>query len=157
MKNHYKTLGLLHDAEEVVIKAAYKALAQKYHPDRHLSHKAENTAKMVLFNEAYAVIGNPALRKIYDDLRASLLAKKDTVQAKPASEKPKETMDLIAKLGKNALDEIQVIDMFEKAFDCRIRIHHGWINTYSLVRDGVNHPIDFETIKSDLVAHLSKS
>jgi len=79
------------------------------------------------------------------------------VQAKTGPVKPKETLDLIAKLGKNALDEIQVIDMFEKAFDCRIRIHHGWINTYSLVRDGVNRPIDFETIKSDLTAHLSKS
>jgi curved DNA-binding protein CbpA len=156
MKNHYKTLGLLHDAEEVVIKAAYKALAQKYHPDRHLSHKTENTAKMALLNEAYAVIGNPALRKIYDDLRASLVAKKAPVEVKPAPVKSKETQDLIIQLDKNALDEIQVIDMFEKAFDCRIRIHHGWINTYSLIRDGVKQPIDFETIKSQLVAHLSK-
>jgi transcriptional regulator len=69
---------------------------------------------------------------------------------------PKETRELIAKLDKNSLDEIQVIDLFEKAFDCRIRIHHGWINTYSLIREGVTQPIDFETIKSDLVAHLSK-
>ena len=51
MKNHYKTLGLLHDVEEVVIKAAYKALAQKYHPDRHLSNKVENTAKMAVLND----------------------------------------------------------------------------------------------------------
>jgi curved DNA-binding protein CbpA len=156
MKNHYKILGLLHDAEDVVIKAAYKALAQKYHPDRHLSNKAENTAKMVVLNEAYAVIGHAPLRKIYDDLRASLTAKKTSTEPKPATVKSKETQDLIARLGKNALDEIQVIDLFEKAFDCRIRIHHGWINTYSLIRDGVTQPIDFETIKSDLVAHLSQ-
>ena len=156
MKNHYKTLGLLHDAEEVVIKAAYKALAQKYHPDRHLSSKAENMAKMAVLNEAYAVIGNPTLRKIYDDLRASLIAKKASVEVKPATVKSKESQALITQLDKNSLDEIQVIDLFEKAFDCRIRIHHGWINTYSLIRDGVTQPIDFETIKSDLVAHLSK-
>jgi DnaJ-class molecular chaperone len=156
MKNHYKTLGLLHDAEDVVIKAAYKALAQKYHPDRHLSNKVENTAKMVLLNESYAVIGNPPLRKMYDDLRASLVAKKAPAESKPAPVKSQETLDLVAKLRKNALDEIQVIDLFEKAFDCRIRIHHGWINTYSLIRAGVTHPIDFETIKSDLVAHLIK-
>ena len=156
MKNHYKTLGLLHDAEDVVIKAAYKALAQKYHPDRHLSHKAENSAKMVLLNEAYAVIGNPALRKIYDDLRSSLVAKKVALEAKPAPAMSKETQELIAKLDKNSLDEIQVIDLYEKAFHCRIRIHHGWINTYSLIRDDVKQPIDFETIKSELVAHLSK-
>jgi curved DNA-binding protein CbpA len=111
---------------------------------------------MALLNEAYAVIGNPALRKIYDDLRASLVAKKAPVEVKPAPVKSKETQDLIIQLDKNALDEIQVIDMFEKAFDCRIRIHHGWINTYSLIRDGVKQPIDFEAIKSQLVAHLSK-
>lgn len=156
MKNHYKTLGLLHDAEEVVIKAAYKALAQKYHPDRHLSSKAENTAKMAVLNEAYAVIGHPTLRKIYDDLRASLSAKKASSEAKPTKVPSTKSQALIRQLDKNSLDEIQVIDLFEKAFDCRIRIHHGWINTYSLIRDGVTQPIDFETIKSDLVTHLSK-
>jgi len=35
MKDLYQVLGLLHTAENEVIKAAYKALAQKYHPDRH--------------------------------------------------------------------------------------------------------------------------
>jgi DnaJ-class molecular chaperone len=33
-KNFYETLGLLNDVDDVVIKAAYRALAQKYHPDR---------------------------------------------------------------------------------------------------------------------------
>jgi len=34
MTNHYSTLGLTPQAEPVVIKAAYRALAQHYHPDR---------------------------------------------------------------------------------------------------------------------------
>ncbi|MGI9227665.1 MAG: DnaJ domain-containing protein [Gammaproteobacteria bacterium] len=33
-KNHYSTLGVTQDAEDVVIKAAYRALAQRYHPDK---------------------------------------------------------------------------------------------------------------------------
>ena len=33
-KNHYAVLGLLHTAEPVVVKAAFKALAQRYHPDK---------------------------------------------------------------------------------------------------------------------------
>ncbi len=30
MKNYYKILGVLDDAEDIVIRAAYKALAQRY-------------------------------------------------------------------------------------------------------------------------------
>jgi curved DNA-binding protein CbpA len=33
-KDYYAILGLTPSAEEVVIRAAYKALAQRYHPDR---------------------------------------------------------------------------------------------------------------------------
>ena len=33
-KDYYRTLGVLDDAEDIVIKAAYHALAQRYHPDR---------------------------------------------------------------------------------------------------------------------------
>ena len=32
--NYYAVLGLLHTAEPVVVKAAFKALAQRYHPDK---------------------------------------------------------------------------------------------------------------------------
>ena len=34
MKDYYLILGVLPDAQDVVIKAAYKALVQRYHPDR---------------------------------------------------------------------------------------------------------------------------
>ena len=33
-KDYYRILGVLDDAEDIVIKAAYRALAQRYHPDR---------------------------------------------------------------------------------------------------------------------------
>ena len=39
MKDLYAVFGLLHTAEIEVIKAAYKALAQKYHPDKHPEKK----------------------------------------------------------------------------------------------------------------------
>ena len=35
-KDYYKILGVLDNAEDIVIKAAYRALAQKYHPDKNL-------------------------------------------------------------------------------------------------------------------------
>jgi curved DNA-binding protein CbpA len=34
MKDYYSILGVSKDADEVVIRAAYRALAQKYHPDK---------------------------------------------------------------------------------------------------------------------------
>jgi DnaJ-class molecular chaperone len=34
MKNYFKTLGLLDDAEDIVIRAAYKELAERYHLDK---------------------------------------------------------------------------------------------------------------------------
>lgn len=37
MKDYYATLGVTPQAEDVVIKAAYRALAQRYHPDRFAS------------------------------------------------------------------------------------------------------------------------
>jgi len=36
MKTYYEILGLLCAVDDVVVKAAYKALAQKYHPDKQL-------------------------------------------------------------------------------------------------------------------------
>jgi DnaJ-class molecular chaperone len=35
-KDYYRILGVLDDAEDIVIKAAYRALAQRYHPDQTL-------------------------------------------------------------------------------------------------------------------------
>ena len=34
MKDYYCILGVIKSAEDIVIKAAYRALAQKYHPDK---------------------------------------------------------------------------------------------------------------------------
>ncbi len=58
MKNDlYVVLGILPDAEDVVIKAAYRALAQRYHPDRWVGDAAEAHQRMTRINEAYEVLG----------------------------------------------------------------------------------------------------
>ena len=71
MKDYYRVLGVLRNAEDVVIKAAYKALAQKYHPDRVPDHEnVSATQKMIEINEAKDVLLDPEKRseynKIYD-------------------------------------------------------------------------------------------
>ena len=66
-KNFYQILGVTQDAEDFVIRAAYKALAQRYHPDKYQGSSDEAIAKMHLINEAYGILSDTQKRKIYDD------------------------------------------------------------------------------------------
>lgn len=68
MKDYYAILGVVPSAEDVVIRAAWKALAQRYHPDRNPG-SAEAAAKMVELNEAYNILSDPVQRKNYDKAR----------------------------------------------------------------------------------------
>ena len=70
-KDYYAILGLTMSAEEVVIRAAYKALAQRYHPDKHTSNDGGSSARMAEINEAYQILSNKAQRAQYDRLRGS--------------------------------------------------------------------------------------
>ena len=68
-KDFYKTLGVKKDASAADIKKAYRKLAQELHPDRNPDNaKAESRFKDV--SEAYAVLGNEAKRKEYDQIRS---------------------------------------------------------------------------------------
>ena len=70
-KDYYAILGVLPTAEDVVIRAAYKALAQRYHPDRTGETGPDASKRMALINDAYAVLSDAARRKEYDALRGS--------------------------------------------------------------------------------------
>jgi curved DNA-binding protein CbpA len=68
-KDYYRILGVLDDAEDIVIRAAYKALAQRYHPDKWTGNKDEANKRMSEINEAYGVLSDPVKRKQYDATR----------------------------------------------------------------------------------------
>ncbi len=63
--DHYTTLGVTQDAIPEVIKAAYRAMSQKYHPDRNQGD-ALAKARMQAINAAYAVLSCPDERARYD-------------------------------------------------------------------------------------------
>lgn len=65
--DHYAVLGVLPDAEHVVIVAAYRALAQRYHPDRAGDNEASAHDRMSAINEAYRVLSDPDARARYDE------------------------------------------------------------------------------------------
>ena len=66
-KNYYQILGVVQDAEDFVIRAAYKALVQRYHPDKYQGSKDEAASKMHLINEAYEVLSDINKRSMYDE------------------------------------------------------------------------------------------
>jgi hypothetical protein len=68
-KNYYRTLGVLPTAELIVIKAAYRALATKYHPDKWTGEKSTAEQKMREINEAYEVLSDSKSREQYDRVR----------------------------------------------------------------------------------------
>jgi len=66
-KNLYQVLGVQEDAEDIVIRAAYKALAQKYHPDKWSGDVSEATRLMAELNNAYKILSDPVKRREYDE------------------------------------------------------------------------------------------
>jgi len=57
----YQVLQVAPDAEPEVIRAAYRALAQKHHPDAGGTQE-----RMAELNRAWAVLGEPQARRHYD-------------------------------------------------------------------------------------------
>jgi len=67
-KDYYATLGVAKDATAAEIKKAYRRLAREHHPDaKPDDSRAEARFKEI--GEAYAVVGDAATRKEYDELR----------------------------------------------------------------------------------------
>jgi len=66
-KDYYKILGVPPEADDKEIKAAYRKLARKYHPDVNADADAESKFKEVA--EAYKVLKDAEKRAEYDQLR----------------------------------------------------------------------------------------
>ncbi|HZX28144.1 MAG TPA: J domain-containing protein [Telluria sp.] len=63
---HYDNLKVSRGAPQEVIRAAYKALSQKYHPDKNPGD--EKAARiMAILNSAYETLSDPVRRKEHDD------------------------------------------------------------------------------------------
>ncbi len=67
-KDYYKVLGVAETAAEKEIQSAYRRLARQHHPDANPDNaQAEERFKEI--SAAYDVLGDPAKRKEYDELR----------------------------------------------------------------------------------------
>lgn len=64
--NYYALLGVSHQADLVEIKAAYRKLVMKFHPDKNENNQ-EHTDLFLQIQQAYEVLSHPSRRKNYDE------------------------------------------------------------------------------------------
>lgn len=73
--SHYQRLGVVPSASTAEIRAAYRVLAARLHPDRSSGSSTAERAlaerRMREINEAWRVLQDPARRRAYDDSRIS--------------------------------------------------------------------------------------
>ena len=65
----YAVLGVDRAATAAEIRAVYRALVDRYHPDRHQGNPLEELAsqRMAEINQAYEVLSDPARRAAFDN------------------------------------------------------------------------------------------
>ena len=73
LHTHYDNLMVARNAPIEVIRAAYKSLAHKYHPDRNPGNP-EATRIMAILNLSYEVLSDPERRAIHDESISELEA-----------------------------------------------------------------------------------
>lgn len=66
MSTYYELLQVNRNASDIVIRASYKALLQKYHPDK-FEDRARGERISQMLNKAYAVLSDPIQRAEYDE------------------------------------------------------------------------------------------
>jgi curved DNA-binding protein CbpA len=66
--DYYVVLGIAEDADEEMIRSAFRAAARRYHPD---VGAGSSPVEFQRAREAYETLVNPERRRRYDQLRAS--------------------------------------------------------------------------------------
>ena len=66
--DYYVVLGIAEDADEEMIRSAFRALARRYHPD---VGAGSSLVEFQRAREAYETLVDPERRRRYDQLRAS--------------------------------------------------------------------------------------
>ena len=98
MQDYYAVLGIIKDADPEVIKAAYRALAKKHHPDT----SGGSAERFLQIRRAWEVLSNPDLRRAFDHTVSTGAAQK------PSPEKQKPSPVFIWRMGLTVGSELDV-------------------------------------------------
>ena len=88
--DYYEILEVSRNSSDEIIKAAYRTMCKKYHPDTFTGPRAVAEERIRKINEAYQVLGHPADKRRYDalyDQRRKAVARLSS--ASPRREAPK--------------------------------------------------------------------
>jgi hypothetical protein len=93
MKSFYEILEVSPSASAAEIRTAYLNLAREYHPDRIPEHltklRADAEEKLKQMNQAWAVLGDPVKRRLYDLGARESYGSHDADPPRPAPVQPK--------------------------------------------------------------------
>ena len=130
-KNYYATLGVARDTEAVVIRAAYKALSQRYHPDKYPPpERAAAHQRMSEINEAFDVLGDPARRQAYDEQTPH------TTRAEPMPGTTTDPTGAVKQLAPLAIVIGTVLVALQMAVDKK----SWWTLTWEFMSSGLSRP-----------------
>ena len=88
--DYYEILEVSRNSSDEIIKAAYRTMCKKYHPDTFTGPRAVAEERIRKINEAYRVLRHPADKRRYDalyDQRRKTVARLSS--ASPRREAPK--------------------------------------------------------------------
>lgn len=93
MRTHYDNLHVSEKASPEVIKGAYKALAQKWHPDKHPNQREKAERYFKIITRAFEVLSDPETRAEYDAWLSSQRSTHQKPETEPAKESPRQSQD----------------------------------------------------------------
>ena len=131
--NYYEILEITNNASDEVIKASYKALVKKYHPDN--GNNLSISKDISLINEAYEVLSNPIKRREYDKkIKVDNTKFDDNINLKKNENAESYSSSKFGKLFKNIGKEIfNMID--QKNNEIQNAYFEGYgLNNYELVK-----------------------
>ncbi len=107
--DHYATLGLERRCTEAQVRAAYRILAKRHHPDvNHRSSEAVTQTQAI--NAAYEILGDPERRREYDHELAASDSRPAAAGAKPHRNIPTEVHLRLDEFLRGATLEVRVDD-----------------------------------------------
>lgn len=134
MRTHYDNLKVSQDAPREVIRAAYKALSQKHHPDKN-GNSEKSVRIMKIINESYEVLSNTESRKRHDEQIAAQGANatgerpkkdQDKQPSNRSNEAPAGYVTLAHFSSAKGIPEAKVIEMIRDGFYTGRKVGEHW-------------------------------